>query len=637
MDRSAEAWWPVPVPVKVSIVVPTYAPGDRINRLVRSLETQTMPTTDFEVIFVDDGSPDQTWQQLEHIRETHDNVRIERIENSGWPSRPRNVGLEIARGEYVLFMDHDDELYPRALEAGYAMAARTGADVLNGKETRTDQAKWAIEMYPANMDNAIDRQDLHPLLPTNPHKLFRRQMLMEHQIRFPEGRRVLWEDVFFALDVAQHTKVISVMADTPFYHWVRDRDTASSTYTQDIQEYWRWLREIVLQTNEKLSKPGFENQWRLMLLFQYASRVLAAIGPDLFDRDSEEFEVVRALVDEIICSHISIDLDAYLTPTQLGKAVLVRAGRWDLLERLVAVDRNLVGISTATSIRWTDGMLAISAESRWTGGGGDKLALRCEGERIVRDLPPEVAAALPREAIDMTSTLDQAKTSLGIRARDTGVNWMLRGACEPRVHIEEGVPELVVTVEALLDPQTAAFGRPLDEASWDVTARNEFSGVVNQRGLRTSIAARSAVQDGHVYIAYKNKKGILTLDVDETNRSLAGSAKLDPASGSSSVHRASLRGWAPGRRAQHAAFDLSFTGVATKDDTIIEGSVTLGDGRPLPARIVAREAGAWLESSVDERPGSYPMRLHFHGREMDSGLDVIVGRRGDVSFTRRPA
>ena len=126
-----------------------------------------MPTSEFEVIFVDDGSPDQTWQQLEGIRETHDNVRIERIENSGWPSRPRNVGLEMARGEYVLFMDHDDELYPRALEAGYAMAAQSHADVLNGKETRTDQAKWAIEMYPANMDNAIDRQDLHPLLPTN--------------------------------------------------------------------------------------------------------------------------------------------------------------------------------------------------------------------------------------------------------------------------------------------------------------------------------------------------------------------------------------------------------------------------------------------------------------------------------------
>ena len=54
---------------------------------------------------------------------------------------------------------------------------------------------------------------------------------MEHGIRFPEGGRVLWEDVFFALDVAPHAKVISVLADTPFYHWVRGGKTASSSYT----------------------------------------------------------------------------------------------------------------------------------------------------------------------------------------------------------------------------------------------------------------------------------------------------------------------------------------------------------------------------------------------------------------------
>jgi glycosyltransferase involved in cell wall biosynthesis len=69
-----------------------------------------MLAADFEVIFVDDGSPDDTWRRLQQIRDSHANVRLERIEHSGWPSRPRNVGLALAQGEYVLFMDHDDEL-----------------------------------------------------------------------------------------------------------------------------------------------------------------------------------------------------------------------------------------------------------------------------------------------------------------------------------------------------------------------------------------------------------------------------------------------------------------------------------------------------------------------------------------------
>ena len=498
---------------KVSVIVPTFAPGDRLNRVVRSLEAQTMPAEDFEVIFVDDGSADDTWQRLQHIRDTHMNVRIERIEHSGWPSKPRNVGLDLARGEYVLFMDHDDELYPQALEAGYALAARNHADVLNGKETRTDQSKWAIEVYTANIDNAIDRQDIHPLFPTNPHKLFRRAFLMEHRIRFPEGRRVLWEDVFFALDIAPHAKVISVLADTPFYHWVRDDRTASSSYLDHPGEYWHWLREIVRYANEKLSGPTLESQWRLMILYQYHRRVLLRLDTSFFEAPSQELELVKAIAEDIICNSIPAELDDDLSPTELGKAALVRTGRWDLLEKFVAVDSGLVGRSTTTSVRWMDGKLRIGAESRWTGAGGARLAIRNDGDRFVRDLPRDIAAALPDEAIDMTAALASAHTSIGIRARDTGVVWMVPGECEPGVTIA-AEPELVVSAVATLDPNTVIFGRPLDEKSWDFTARNEFLGEVNQRDLRTSLSARSAVRDGHVYIAYENTAGALSLDVD---------------------------------------------------------------------------------------------------------------------------
>jgi glycosyltransferase involved in cell wall biosynthesis len=621
--------------VKVSIVVPTYAPGDRINRLVRSLEAQTMPTSEFEVIFVDDGSPDQTWQQLEGIRETHDNVRIERIENSGWPSRPRNVGLEMARGEYVLFMDHDDELYPRALEAGYAMAAQSHADVLNGKETRTDQAKWGLDTYTANMANAIDRDDIHPLIPTNPHKLFRRALLMEHGIRFPEGGRVLWEDVLFALDLAPHLKVVSVLADTPFYHWVRGAKTASSSFAKDLTDYWHWLREIVLRTNDRLAGAGLERQWRLMLLHQYRSRVLAAIGKDLFNADKSDLEFVRKQVEDIVSNHIPTELDAYLTPTQLGRAALLRAGRWDLLRKLADIDTGLVGISTATSIRWVDGTLRIAVTSRWTTSGQAQLALRSDDDRIVRDLPSDVAAALPDAAIDMRAALDAARTSLGIRARDTGITWMLPGTSDSRIETVDDRPELVVTATATLDPMTAIFGRPLDETSWDVTARNELVGTINQRGLRTSLPARTAVRDGHIYIAYRNNSGMLSLDVDERNRSLAGSAPLDPSRARSTTGRPTGSRWPFGRRTHVASFELPFGGVATSDDTAFDGKLRVGDGPAQPARITARRDGVWLESSVEQRPGTYPLTLNFHGRDMDSGLDIAIGQRGDLTFTRR--
>jgi glycosyltransferase involved in cell wall biosynthesis len=629
---------------KISVVVPTYAPGERINALVHSLEQQSMPASEFEVIFVDDGSPDDTWDRLERIRDSHANVRIERIENSGWPSRPRNVGLELASGEYVLFMDHDDELYPDALRDGYAFAARTGADVLNGKETRTDQAKWSLEIYDANADNVVDRQDIHPLIPTNPHKLFRRELLMQHGIRFPEGRRVLWEDVFFALDVARHAKVISVLAETPFYHWVRGQETASSSYTKDRGEYWRWVREIVIQTNEKLGgDPALAGQWRLMMLHQYRSRVLSQLGLSLLKAPRKEFDMVRGVVDELLNVHIPEELDAALTPTQLGRAVLVRAGRWDLLAKLVSVDSELVGIARTTAVGWDGDQLRISTESRWTSKGGVPLALRYDGDRVVRNLPPEVTAALPDGAVDMTGAIAAAHASVGVRSRATAITWLLPGTCDQRIDDVVGRPELVVSARAVLDPASAGFGHFMEDPSWDLSVRNSFLGAINQRGLRTDTPARTAVRKGRVYIAYRSLSGMLAVDIDETNRSLAGSAKLDPKRAVVTPVPTSAPAaprWRLGRRPAPtfgARFEVPLSSVQSHDDTVLSGRTQVGTAAPRPARIVGREDGLWLESEVEQRAGTHPLTLLFHGREIDSGLDLVIAERsGAVTLSRRP-
>ena len=594
-----------------------------------------MRARDFEVIFVDDGSPDNTWQRLQKICDSRVNVRLKKIDHSGWPSRPRNVGLALAEGEYVLFMDHDDELYPHALEAGYAMAARCDADVLNGKETNTNQPAWALNVYAANIANAVDRRDLHPLLPTNPHKLFRRDLLMEHEIRFPEGGRVLWEDVFFALDVAPHAKVISVLADTPFYHWVRAGKTASSSFRRDPREYWRWVRQIVLKTTERLAGPELLEQWRLMLLHQYRTRVLNRLTTSFFKMPEEELKVIKEMVTDITINHIPDQLDALLAPPQLARAALVRQGRWDLLSRFVTVDEGLTGRASTTSVRWTDGELQVSATCRWTGGQDAPLAIRYDGDRIVRDLPPDVAAALPDGAIDVSAQLQRAHLSLGIRARDTAVSWMLPGTSESSVSGRRGgVPELTVTAVAHLAPDTAIFGRPLDALSWDFTARAELMDNIGQRRLQTTTRARTAMQGGRVYIAYRNKSGILSFDLDETNRSLAGSAPLKRESARSSVDRGDgVRRLLP-RRRQSISFEIPFSGVVAFDNSVIDGRVRLGDGPKQPAQIVPRDGGAWLQSKVAASQGTYPLTLDFFGREVPAGLILVVGSRGEVAFVR---
>ncbi len=132
---------------KVSVVVATYQPGEGLDRVIDSLDRQTLPQDEFESIFVDDGSPDDTLARLRELAATRPNMRVESIPNSGWPSRPRNVGIELARGEYVTFMDHDDRLFPDALAKAYAYAVEQRADVVNPKETETRGFFWGWDHY----------------------------------------------------------------------------------------------------------------------------------------------------------------------------------------------------------------------------------------------------------------------------------------------------------------------------------------------------------------------------------------------------------------------------------------------------------------------------------------------------------
>ena len=123
--------------------------------------------------------------------------------------------------------------------------------------------------------------------------------------------------------------------------------------------------------------------------------------------------------------------------------------------------------------------------------------------------------------------------------------------------------------------------------------------------------------------------------MDERNRSLAGSAPLDPDKAISSRKGIAGALRLPLRRVHTSAFKLPFTRLATADHSEIEGSVTVGNASPQPARIVARKDGVWLESTVQQRAGTYPMTLNFHGREMDSRLHVTVGTRGQLTFSRQ--
>ena len=100
---------------KVSIVIPTYNSEKFIDRTIKSVLNQTFQN--FELIIVDDCSVDNTRKMIREFQKQDDRIKLIALEkNSGAPAHPKNVGIKNAKGEYIAFLDHDDEWLPEKLE-----------------------------------------------------------------------------------------------------------------------------------------------------------------------------------------------------------------------------------------------------------------------------------------------------------------------------------------------------------------------------------------------------------------------------------------------------------------------------------------------------------------------------------------
>ncbi|RIX26588.1 glycosyltransferase family 2 protein [Amnibacterium setariae] len=617
---------------KVSVVIAAYAPGEGFDRVVASLDAQTLPQDVFEVIVVDDGSPDDTADRLRAVAATRPNWRIERIENSGWPSRPRNVGTALATGEHVLFMDHDDSLYPDALRRLVDYAAETRADVVSPKESKTTDPWWNIQtLQRGNVADITRDGGIAQLLPMVPHKLYRRAFLAEHGIAFPEGRRRLWEDVYVNVAAWRHAERVAVLADTPVYRWHASRTNNSKSYGPLTTEYWDRLDDLLAFITETLAADP--EALRSALLHQYQGRVLGRLGKHLRDPEADP-EAVAAAIDRATAAQqrfFSEAHDAALAGFDRARAVLLRTGRADLLRALAEVDADTAPVVTATGAQWRDGALHLDVRVDWVTRDGAPAAFERVGERVLRALPVELRAVLPEGVVDVTDTIDDLRVGIGVRDRDEAVTWLLPG--EHRAAWEaqdDGRPVPVLHGTAVLDPALAAAGRPLADRVHDLVAGVEWDAADYwARSVRYEGPAVPAVVRGRPGVAYKSKKGALALDL------------------SSGLRNVLADGGAPAGRiaGTTAGLTLPLPRVAVTGEASLTAAVRLtaaegGAVVELPGVLITDASGARLEVGTRERVpnGAYELAYRigdrpFFGKrpvQVAKGVVTIVPKGGSA-------
>lgn len=215
--------------IRISIIIPVYNIENYLEDCVRSVLAQTFDGV--EILLIDDGSTDASGSLCDTLAQGHENVTVFHKQNGGL-SDARNYGLARAKGEYVLFVDGDDQIAPEACAALYADAVEHRADVVVGK-ARLSSPSSAMDRYEQIAQQAFQMHRVYTgaeyltgclargaLRVDVWRSLYRREFLVENGLRFKLG--VAHEDEEFTPRVFLLAQRV-ILTDFAFYYYVNDR------------------------------------------------------------------------------------------------------------------------------------------------------------------------------------------------------------------------------------------------------------------------------------------------------------------------------------------------------------------------------------------------------------------------------
>lgn len=277
----------------ISVIIPIYKVHAYLGKCVESVIRQTYGK--LEVILVDDGSPDDCPALCDAWALKDKRIKVIHKENGGL-SDARNAGIEVAQGEYILFVDGDDYIAPNMCERLLAAVENSCA------ELAVCSFYWEYpvhqEVQPMVVPNGTVVQRSNILetwakraggeLIVAWNKLYRRELFFtpEH-IRYPVGR--LHEDEFTSYRLLYAAQNV-VFIDEPLYHYVQRSDSIMANYgernlrdfAEAVQEYIPWAKRYAPEKQKVMEYMTLRNT--LDLVMRSADNPYFKYGPEICDR-----------------------------------------------------------------------------------------------------------------------------------------------------------------------------------------------------------------------------------------------------------------------------------------------------------------------------------------------------------------
>ena len=239
---------------EVSVIVPVYNAEKYLRKCVDSLLAQTFRY--FEVILVDDGSPDRSGAICDEYAEKDPRVRVFHKENGG-VSSARQCGLDNARGEYTIHADPDDWVEPNMLEELYAKAKADDADmVICDYYVNDSRGQRYVRQQPSALDHETVLRELFQQLHGSCwNKLVGRACYREFNVSFPLGFS-LCEDLYTNVALLKHDIRISYLPQA-FYHYEQQVNVNSIVKSSKKRTYEEDCRQIEAFKSLLLNLPCF--------------------------------------------------------------------------------------------------------------------------------------------------------------------------------------------------------------------------------------------------------------------------------------------------------------------------------------------------------------------------------------------
>ena len=241
--------------MKVSIIIPVYKVEKYIRRCIDSVIEQDFD--DYEIILVDDGSPDNCPQICDEYGLRYDNVRVIHKSNGGL-SDARNIGINCAQGEYIIFIDSDDYVEKNHISSLYNAVTEANADIacsppiIEYENDESDICDDLREKQTSRFQNhKVDRREAQAIIlrgtPVGTSawsKIYRKHICEMHL--FPKGK-VMEElaTVYYFMEEAVNGVV---MVGLPSYHYVQRKGSIlnSPFSPEEVDEYMRLAESYII-------------------------------------------------------------------------------------------------------------------------------------------------------------------------------------------------------------------------------------------------------------------------------------------------------------------------------------------------------------------------------------------------------